>query len=161
MTYVHNYPSSSTQVHMVAQFFNVYIWLGIQISYMYNICSIYYFSLSAYNRITNWLKSHTSGGMLYNDGYLYVAYDGYYYIYSQMYYYAGDTVAMAHRMKINDHIVLTGHSSASSTNKYNTNYIGGVFKLTKGQKISVSAPFTNIYYFHKHEAYFGAFLLHV
>lgn len=133
----------------------------MQISYMYNICSIYYFPLSAYNRITNWLKSHTSGGMLYNDGYLYVAYDGYYYIYSQMYYYAGDTVAMAHRMKINDHIVLTGHSSASSTNKYNTNYIGGVFKLTKGQKISVSAPFTNIYYFHKHEAYFGAFLLHV
>ena len=115
---------------------------------------------TAYNRITKWLVGHQSGGMLYSNGYLYVAHDGYYYIYCQMYYYAGDTAVMAHRMKIDDVIKLTGHSSASSTNKFNTNYVGGVFHLTKGQRISVSAPFTKTYFFNKHESYFGAFLLH-
>ena len=99
--------------------------------------------------------------MLYSNGYLYVAHDGYYYIYCQMYYYAGDTAVMAHRMKIDDVVKLTGHSSASSSNKFNTNYVGGVFYLTKGQRISVSAPFTKTYYFNRHESYFGAFLLHV
>ena len=104
---------------------------------------------------------HTSGGMLYSDGYLYVAHDGYYYIYSQMYYSAGDSAIMVHKMRIDNVIVLLGQSSASSTNKYNTNYIGAVFHLKKGQRISVSVPFTKTYYFGKHESYFGAFLVHV
>lgn len=121
----------------------------------------YFYVSTAYNRITKWLIGHTSGGMLYSNGYLYVAHDGYYYIYSQMYYYAGDTAVMAHRMKINDVVKLTGHSSASSSNKFNTNYVGGVFRLSKGQRISVAAPFTKTYYFNRHESYFGAFLLHV
>lgn len=99
--------------------------------------------------------------MLYSNGYLYVAHNAYYYIYSQMYYYAGDTAVMAHRMKIDDVVKLTGHSSASLSNKFNTNYVGGVFYLKKGQRISVSAPFTKTYYFNKHASYFGAFLLHV
>lgn len=98
--------------------------------------------------------------MVYNNGNIFVAVDGFYYVYSQMYYYSSSASLMAHTLQIDGAVVLGGQSSASSTNKYNTNYIGGVFRLKKGQRISVAAPFTKLYFFNTHYSYFGAFMVH-
>ena len=98
--------------------------------------------------------------MDYKDGYLIVGVDGYYNIYSQMYYH-DKTSIMGHYMYIDDRIVLKAvHSVASDIRKYQTQYISGVFNITKGQKISVGSPFTKYYYFAHISSYFGAFMVH-
>lgn len=98
--------------------------------------------------------------MLYNNGYIFVGVEGFYYIYSQMYYYDGTASFMGHTLNIDGAVVLSGYSSASKSNKFNTNYIGGVFRLNKGQRISVGTPYTKLYYFDSHSSYFGAFMVH-
>ena len=103
---------------------------------------------------------HVSGEMLYNNGSVFVAVAGFYYIYSQMYYYDSTATLMTHTLQINGADVLSGYNSASRTNRFNSNYIGGVFLLKKGQRISVGVPYTKLYYFDSHSSYFGAFMVH-
>lgn len=101
--------------------------------------------------------------MTYKDGKITVGVDGYYFIYSQMYYCGGDSDMVAHKMYIDDQEVLkVGYSVVNNiTGKYATKYTGGIFKISKGQTISVSTSFTGIYfYFGESESFFGAFLLH-
>lgn len=99
--------------------------------------------------------------MEYKGGYLTVGVEGFYFIYSQMYYYDGRTSIMGHTMYIDDKKVLkTVYSVVSTTRRYQTQFTGGIFYIRKGQKISVSTPFTKYYYFTTTESFFGAFLLH-
>lgn len=99
--------------------------------------------------------------MTYKGGFLRVGVDGFYFIYSQMFYYDGTSAHMGYNVYIDDRKVLkTVYSVPSSTKKYHTQYTSGIFKIAKGQKISVGTPFTKYYYFNESSSFFGAFMVH-
>ena len=99
--------------------------------------------------------------MVFKNGYITVEVSGFYYIYSQMYYYSLATSFMGHTLKIDGHSVLSGYNNDAGAKKnLNTNYIGGVFRLQKGQTISVGTPFTLNFFYDSQSAYFGAFMVH-
>lgn len=100
--------------------------------------------------------------MAYKSGYLSVGVGGFYFIYSQMFYYDGSSAhIMGYNVYIDDHKILKAvYSVPSKTKKFQTQYTSGVFKMTKGQKISVGTPFTKYYYYNETLSFFGAFMLH-
>ncbi|XP_073256515.1 uncharacterized protein [Porites lutea] len=114
-----------------------------------------------FHRITNWRLGHKTGNIRFlSNSFLVIGTPGYYFIYSQLFYYAGDTLFMGHYTYINEQPVMRSISSVvSETKKYNTNYQGAVFLLSKGDKISVRIPFTKSYFMQRETSYFGAFLI--
>lgn len=99
--------------------------------------------------------------MAYKDGYLTVGVDGVYFIYSQMFYYDGNSSYTGHDMYIDDRKVLKAvYSVVSDRRKYHTQFIGGIFKISKGQKIYVGTSITRNYYFNENSSFFGAYMLH-
>ena len=103
--------------------------------------------------------------MTFKDGYIIVGVTGYYYIYSQMFYRENKYIAIGYRMYIDDRDVLKaqyiGDVSNLRKNKYyHTQYIGALFKVNKGQKISIRTPFEGVFYFSETSSYFGAFMIH-
>jgi len=113
------------------------------------------------HRITNWKLSHKTGSIKFvSNSFLVIGTAGYYFVYSQLFYYAGDTLFMGHYTYINEDPVMRSLSSVvSETKKYNTNYQGAVFLLSRGDKISVRIPFTKSYFMNRETSYFGAFLV--
>ena len=107
-----------------------------------------------------WRLKYRSGNMTYQRGYLRVTVTGFYFIYSQMFYFDGSTRHMGHIMCIDDRKVLkTVYSVPDKQKKYQTQYLGGVFQINRGQTISVGTPFTKLFYFNETSSFFGAFML--
>lgn len=113
------------------------------------------------NRITNWKLGHISGNMKFvENSFLEIGTTGYHFVYSQLFYCEGDTLFMGHYTFINDKSVMRSISSVADKNrKYNTNYQGAVFFLTKGDRISVRIPFKKCFSMNRETSYFGAFLI--
>ena len=118
--------------------------------------------LSSAHRLTNWKPSHTHGQMTFvGNSFLVAGVPGFYFIYSQIYYYDGSTNFMGHSTYINEKVVMQSVSSVvNETKKYNTNFHGGVFRLNKGDRISVRVPFTKAIFMKEDKSFFGAFLVH-
>ena len=120
-----------------------------------------FLSLDVY-RVTSWKKQHMSGNMSYdNNGHLTVKVDGVYFIYTQMYYYDGNSSYTGFNVYIDNKRILKAIYSVIDKDKpYHTQYIGGVFKITKGQRIWVGTTITRLYYFNEFSSFFGAYMLH-
>lgn len=104
-----------------------------------------------------WKETVKAGDIQYNNGYLTINVEGFYYIYSQMVYCGSDKYSVGHYMKINGTKVL---KSIVSSDTEVSHKVGGIFRLNKGDKITVSPIVTNVpYCFSKTEAYFGAFFI--
>ncbi|XP_046854137.1 otolin-1-A-like isoform X2 [Xenia sp. Carnegie-2017] len=109
--------------------------------------------------VSFWIEDDKAGDIRYNNGYLFTNKNGYYYIYSQMEYCGNvrQDRKIGHTMSINNKKVLRTTLHGKTTT---THHLGGVFKLSKGDKISISPVVTNIpYCFAREDAYFGAFLV--
>lgn len=113
-------------------------------------------------RVTSWKKQHMSGNMSYdNNGHLTVKVDGVYFLYTQMYYYDGNNSYTGFSVYIDNKRVLKAiYSVIDLYKRYHTHYIGGVFKITKGQRIWVGTTITRLYYFNEFSSFFGAYMLH-
>ena len=119
---------------------------------------IYFLSV---NRITNWKLGHLTGNIKFvENSFLEIGTTGYHFVYSQLFYCDGNTLFMGHYTFINNKSVMRSISSVTGKNrKYNTNYQGAVFLLTKGDRISVRIPFQKCYSMNRETSYFGAFLI--
>ncbi len=113
-------------------------------------------------RVTSWKKQHISGNMIYdNNGHLTVNVDGVYFVYSQMFYYDRNSSYIGFAVYIDDKPVLKAISSIIDwTKPFHSQYIGGIFKITKGQRIWVGTTITRIYFFNEISSFFGAYMLH-
>lgn len=116
---------------------------------------------SGRRRLNIWKVSNISGAMTYRDGYLTAGVDGYYLVYSQMYY-TDKNSFIGHDIFINERRVLKAVYSVPSPNrKYQTQYLGGVFRVKEGQTKSIgTASITGNFYFGNTTSYFGAFMIH-
>lgn len=90
-----------------------------------------------------------------------VGVEGYYYVYCQVYYRDGRSPITGYMVYIDDKPVLEASNSVISLiRKINTNYIGGVFHIYAGQKISIRTVYRQKFYFNEKQSYFGAFVIH-
>jgi hypothetical protein len=110
----------------------------------------------------SWRKQHRSGKIRYDDnGSLVVNTDGVYFVYSQMFYcdpnnsYHGFSVYLD-----NKEILKAIYSIIDQYKPYHTQFLAGVFRIKKGQRIWVGTPNTRYYFFNESSAFFGAFMLH-
>ena len=125
---------------------------------IYEICSKSYYIEFL---LTAWKKKHASGHMSYSKGFLTVGVEGYYYIYSQINYVDGRSAMTGYIIYIEETPVIKAVNSViSKMRKFDTNYIGGVFYIRSGQRISVRTPFKQKMYYSATRAYFGAFMVH-
>ena len=77
-----------------------------------------------------------------------------------MFYAESKTHEMTHFTFINNHKVLESVASfVNASNKYNTKFQAGVFRLTNGDSISVSGVSKKKYRMKPETTFFGAFLL--
>ena len=111
---------------------------------------------SSIGQVISWKQSHHSGNITFKDGYIIVGVTGYR---------ENKYIAIGYRMYIDDRNVLKaqyiGDVSNLRKNKYyHTQYIGALFKVNKGQKISIRTPFEGVFYFSETSSYFGAFMIH-
>ena len=124
------------------------------------ILFIYTFLIAVY-LITSWKTKNNAGHMSYSNGFLKVGVDGYYYVYAQINYKDAHSTLNGYMLCIDGKQVLEALNSViSATKKYNTNYIGGIFPIKAGQKISIRTPYKQAYDFVETRSYFGAFLIH-
>ncbi len=122
--------------------------------------TLLFYLLTAY-LLTSWSKSHSKGQITYSNGYLTIGVTGYYYIYCQLYSVDGDPTLYRFYLYIGNKPVLKVVKSIISTSKkYNTSYIGGVFQIQAGQKISVRTKDKNLFTYGSTESFFGAFMIH-
>ena len=99
--------------------------------------------------------------MTYSNGYLNVGKTGYYYVYCQLYSTEGASAFYKFSLYIDNKAELQAVKSIiSSPRRYDTDYIGGVFQIKAGQKISVRTRYKNLFKYTKTESYFGAFMIH-
>jgi hypothetical protein len=118
-----------------------------------------HFSSDVY-RVTSWKIKHTLGNMTYdNDGHLTVQIDGVYFVYSQMFYFKSNYVYTGFNVYIDNKIILKAICSVGSNPTY-THYIGGIFKITKGQRIWVGTTITRPFFFNEFSSFFGAYMIH-
>ncbi len=104
-----------------------------------------------------WDEKYKAGNISYSNGYLTIKVDGFYYLYSQMAYCGKEEIEIGHYMSINGQPVLRSKLQAKAETTHN---VGGVFKLRKNDKVTVSPWVTQkAYCFSPQEAYFGAFLV--
>ena len=120
-----------------------------------------FYSIDVY-RVSSWKIQHKSGNMSYdNDGHLTVKIDGVYFVYSQMYYFNCDYRVTGFNVYIENKIILKAvYSVADSKKIYYTHYIGGIFNITKGQRIWVGTTITRPFFFNELSSFFGAYMLH-
>ena len=117
---------------------------------IYEICSKSYYIEFL---LTAWKKKHASGHMSYSKGFLTVGVEGFYYIYGQ--------ISTGYIIYIEETPVIKAVNSViSKMRKFDTNYIGGVFYIRSGQRISVRTPFKQKMFYSATRAYFGAFMVH-
>ena len=102
-----------------------------------------------------------SGNISYdNNGHLTVKTDGVYFVYCQMFYNTGSDSYTGYSVYLDNKIILKAIYSTINENKpYHTHYLGGVFKITKGQRIWVGTAITRKYLFNEVSSFFGAFML--
>lgn len=99
--------------------------------------------------------------MAYSNGYLTVGQKGYYYVYCQLYSIDGDPTFYTFSLYIDSTpVIKAAKSIINSARKYNTNYIGGVFHIQAGQKVSVRTAYKIRLKFTSTESFFGAFMIH-
>ncbi|XP_028412736.1 uncharacterized protein LOC114535648 [Dendronephthya gigantea] len=111
--------------------------------------------------LKSWNVSHVKGQMTYSNGYLHVGKTGYYYIYCQLYSIDGNALFFTFSLYIDNKPELRAIKSIiNSTRKFDTVYIGGVFAIKAGQKISVRTTSIRLFMYTKTESYFGAFMIH-
>lgn len=147
--------------HKFKQNYHLYFLEYFHCSTYCNFCSDYFFNMIAVYLLTSWVIKHKKGQMSYSNGYLRVGVQGYYYIYSQIYYRDGRSTMTGYMMYIDDKPALKASNSViSSSRRFNTNYMGGIFHLDAGQKISVRTFYRQEFYFSEETSYFGAFMIH-
>lgn len=77
-----------------------------------------------------------------------------------MYYVEGETSEMIHHTYINNDKVMESLSSVVNANrKYNTKFQAGVFRLNRGDSISVRGASNKRYRMQPHKTFFGAVML--
>ncbi|XP_028412815.1 uncharacterized protein LOC114535707 [Dendronephthya gigantea] len=113
-------------------------------------------------RVKSWKQQHISGKLNYdNNGHLTVNADGTYYVYCQMFYYDGNCSFTGFNVYIDNKIILKAIASVIDIYKpYYTQYTGGVFKITKGQRIWVGTNISRKYFINEISSFFGAYILH-
>lgn len=96
-----------------------------------------------------------------NNGHLTVNTDGVYFVYGQMFYVHRNNTYTGFSVFIDNKKVLKAIYSIISEHKpYHTQYISGIFKITKGQRIWVGTSITREYFFNQFSSFFGAYMLH-
>ena len=112
--------------------------------------------------MTSWKKQHTSGGITYDDnGFLTVNTAGVYFVYSQMYYCDPNNSYTGFGVYLNNKKILNAiYSIVNLYKPYHTQFLAGVFRIKKGERIWVGTTITRIYSFKEDSAFFGAFMLH-
>ena len=111
--------------------------------------------------LKSWKIDHKEGQMSYSNGYLTVGQAGYYYIYGQLYSRDGKPTLYDFFLSINDTPVLKAVKSIINSRRNKaTSYLGGVFKITANQKISIRTHYKNLFKFSSTESFFGAFMIH-
>lgn len=99
--------------------------------------------------------------MSYKNGHLTVGIDGVYFIYSQIFYCDGNSSYTGYDVYIDDRKALKVISSIiSKQRKYQTQYTSGIFRINKGQRISIATSIIRKYYLNESSSFFGAFMLH-
>lgn len=111
--------------------------------------------------MTWWKAKHLSGHMSYSNGYLTVGKKGYYYIYSQIYHMDGRMSFTGYEVYIDEKPVISVvHSVVSTRRKFDTKYVGGVFYIRPGQRITLRTPYKRTFGYYEGKSYFGAFIIH-
>ncbi|CAB3981412.1 ectodysplasin-A-like isoform X2, partial [Paramuricea clavata] len=112
--------------------------------------------------LKSWIVSHRAGQISYSKGYLIVGQTGYYYVYCQLYSRDADATSYNFLLYIDEKPVLKAVKPIISSRKTynNTNYIGGVFRIAAGQRISVRTQYKNLFMYNSTDSFFGAFMIH-
>ena len=99
--------------------------------------------------------------MHYDDnGHLTVNTGGIYFVYSQLFYVDRNNTYTGFNVYIDQRRILKAiHSIVDYHRPYNTQFIAGVFKIKKGQRIWVGTTIKRKYFFNESSAFFGAFML--
>lgn len=113
-------------------------------------------------RMTSWKKQHMSGNMSYDDnGHITVKVDGVYFVYAQMYYFDRNSSYTGFNVYVDNKRILKAINSVIDFYKpFQTQYVGAVFRLTKGQRIWVGTTISRVYMFNEFSSFFGAYMVH-
>ena len=96
-----------------------------------------------------------------NNGHLTINIDGVYFVYSQMFYFDRNNTYNGFNVYIDNRRILKAIYSIVDVHKpYHTQFISGVFKIKKGERIWVGTTIKRDYFFNESSAFFGAFMLH-
>ncbi|XP_028412812.1 inner ear-specific collagen-like [Dendronephthya gigantea] len=113
-------------------------------------------------KITSWKEQHRSGEMEYDqNGHLTINIEGVYFVYSQMFYFDRNNTYTGFNVYVDNRRILKAiYSIVDFHRPYHTQFISGVFKINKGQRIWVGTTIKRKYFFNESSAFFGAFMLH-
>ena len=118
-------------------------------------------SFSDVYTVKSWKEQHRSGIQYDGNGHLIINVDGVYFVYSQMFYVDRNNTYSGFSVYIDNRQILKAIYSIVDYHKpYHTQFISGIFKINKGQKVWVGTKIKRKYYYNESSAFFGAFMVH-
>lgn len=95
------------------------------------------------------------------NGDLIINIEGVYFVYSQMFYFDRNNTYTGFNVYVDNKRILKAiYSIVDFHRPYHTQFISGVFKINKGQRIWIGTTIKRKYFFNESSAFFGAFMLH-